>query len=454
MSFRFRSCSLEQEYLLPPSIQEWLPATHLARFIGEVVEGLDLKAILRHYERKDGRGAEAYHPTMLTRLLVYGYCVGVASSRRIERATYDDVAFRFLASDQHPDHDTIANFRRHHREALGELFVQVLALCREAGLVKAGTVALDGTKMAANANRRKTMSAEKLQEVESKLAKRVAELLEQAETTDAAEDAQYGKGNRGDDVPAELADRQTRLARIREAQQRLKAEAQARAAQAAREQQEQKKSGKPATEAQRKRYARARKRLQEGSINLTDPESKVMKDGNRGGYVQGYNAQAAVLDNQLIVAADVTNEEADKRQLAPMAVQIEASLGTPPTALLADTGYWSEEAITDPRVAGMELFVPPDRSRPDGELKRNAPRSETAKRMREKLRMDEGAAIYKLRQQTVEPVFGQIKEARGLRRFLMRGLNAAKAEWRLICAGHNLLKLYRHERRQALAGAV
>jgi len=364
------------------------------------------------------------------------------------------VAFRFLAAEQHPDHDTIANFRRQHLEALAELFVQGLALCREAGLVKAGTVALDGTKIAANASRRRTMSAEKLQQRESELAKKVAELIRQAEATDQAEDAQYGKDNRGDDVPAELADRAARLARIRAAKARLEEEAKQQAAAAEREREAQKQSGKPRTEAQKKRWARARQGIGNGAINLTDMDSKIMKDGNRGGFVQGYNAQAAVLDNQVIVAADVTPEAADKRQLVPMAEQIGKGLGSAPTALVADTGYWSEEAITDTRLEGIELLVPPDASRPGEELKVNAPGSETANRMREKLRSDSGAAMYKLRKQTIEPVFGQIKEGRGLRRFLMRGLGAAKAEWRLMCLGHNLLKLFRERRRVALAAAI
>ncbi len=431
-----------------------MPATHLARFIGDVADQLDLSAILRQYQRKDGRGAEAYHPVLLVRLLLYAYCVGVVSSRRIERATYEDIGFRYLGSEQHPDHDTIANFRKQHHQALGDLFVQGLAMCREAGLVKAGVVALDGTKMAANASRRKSLGVEKLQEREAELARQINELMARAEATDAAEDTLYGKGNRGDDVPPELADRKVRLQRLQEGRERLEAEARELQACAAKEKEEQKKSGQRATDTQKKRWARARKYLEQAKLNLTDADSKKMKDGNRGGYVQGYNAQAAVLENQVIIAADVTNEEVDKRQLVPMVEQIEAGLGSAPTALLADTGYWAEEAITHPKVAELNTYVPPDRKRPGEELGKTSPRSETAMRMREKVWSAEGEAIYKLRQQTVEPVFGQIKEGRGLRRFLRRSLEAVKSEWLLICLGHNLLKLYRHEQRLAAATAM
>jgi transposase len=446
MSERFRSCSLDQPFLMPPSLHDWLPMGHLARFLVEIVETLDLQSILEKYARKDRRGAAGYHPAMLVRILLYGYCVGAVSSRKIEKATHEDVAFRYLAADQHPDHDTIANFRRAHLEELGGLFTQVLELCREAGLLKVGRVMLDGTKMGADASRRKTMKQEKLEQQEAELKRKVEELLREAEAVDAAEDAQYGKGRRGDELPAELADPQRRLERIREAKARLEERNRQRAKEAEEDKKHQKASGEPASAAQKKRWQRARQAAAEalGTINLTDMESQLMKDGNRGGYVQGYNAQAAVLDNQVIVALEVTAEAADKQQLVPMAGKVQEGLGGLPTAILADSGYFSEEAVTDPSLQGIELLVPPDRSKPGEELKPNAPRGEAAQKMREKLQTEEARSVYRLRGQTIEPVFGQIKAARGLRRFLFRGLERVRAEWRLIGLTHNLLKLFRY----------
>lgn len=444
---RFRACNLDQPFLLPPSIQDWLPDNHLARFIAETAEHLDLTDILAQYQRKDKRGAEGYHRLMLIRLLLYGYAVGTVSSRDLERATYDQVAFRFLAADQHPDHDTIANFRRNNLKQLRALFGQGLELCREAGLLKAGRVCLDGTKIAANASRRKTKDNEQLQQQEAELEAKVAELLSEAEARDQAEDQKYGKGKRGDELPKELAQREQRLKRIKEAKERLRQRNQQKAEQAEKERTEQKASGEPMSEAQKKRLYRARKAAKEnqGGINLTDSESRLMKNGNVGGYVQGYNAQAAVLENQIIVAAEVTNESADKQQLVPMTSKVIDGLGCKPLAVLSDSGYFSEEAVTDERLQGIELLIPPDRGKPGEELKANAPNGDAAKQMREKLAEEKNATNYKLRKQTIEPVFGQIKEARGFRRFLMRGLEAVSTEWSLIALTHNFLKLFRYK---------
>lgn len=445
MSERFRSCSLDQPFLMPPSLQDWLPEDHLARFVAEITAQFDLGAILQHYQRKDGRGAEGYHPLLLLRLLLYGYCVGERSSRGIEKATYTDVAFRYLAADQHPDHDTISTFRQVHLQEIARLFSQTLELCREAGLVKVGRVALDGTKIAASASRRKNLDQDKLERQQLELQRKVEEMLREAEAVDQAEDQQYGKGKRGDELPKDLADPQKRLQRIQELQQQLEQRWKQREQEAEQERAQQKASGEPITEAQKKRWQRAKKAAveQQGEINWTDPESRLMKNGNVGGFVQGYNAQAAVLDNQIIVALEVTDEAADKQQLVPMTGKVKEALGGAPTAVLADTGYFSEEAVTDQSLQGMELLVPPDR-KPGAELKPNAPRGEAAQKMREKLQSEEGAAVYRLRQQTIEPVFGQIKEARGFRRFLFRGLARVRAEWRLIGLTHNLLKLFRH----------
>jgi transposase len=454
---RFRTCSLDQPFLMPPAIQDWVPEKHLARFIAEVADYMDLSNILAKYQRKDGRGAEAYHPLMLARLMLYGYAVGVVSSRDLERATYEQVAFRYLAADQHPDHDTIANFRKNHLEELGELFTQGLELCREAGLVKAGRVILDGTKIGANASRHKNMDHEQLEKREEELKQKVEELLREAEARDEAEDQKYGKGKRGEELPEELAEQKQRLKRIQEAKARLEERNQQRAEQAERERSEQKASGEPINETQKKRWYRARKAKKEeqGAINRTDAESQLMKNGNVGGYVQGYNAQAAVLENQIIVAAEVTNEAADKQQLVPMTAKAVEGLGSTPTAVLADSGYFSEQAVSDESLKGMEMLVPPDRGKVGEELKANAPQGEGARKMREKLADEAVAAVYGVRKQTIEPVFGQIKEARGFRRFLLRGLKSVRTEWRLIALTHNLLKLYRFKmaKNEAVAGA-
>lgn len=446
MNKRFRTCALDQPFLMPPALQDWLPEGHLARFLAEVADGLDLSEICACYERRDGRGLSAYHPLLLTRLLLYAYCTGRVSSRVIEKASYEDVAFRYLAANQHPDHDTVATFRRQHLESLAKLFVQVLQLCREAGLVKVGAVILDGTKVAANASRSRSSDYEKLQRREQQYQQLVEELFKQAGQADEEEDARYGKGKRGDELPPELATTQRRLERIRQAKQALEQRARERAEQAQRERAEKQAESQPPSSAERKRWNRARKPVEESKAqyNFTDPDSQVMKDGQRGGFVQGYNAQTAVLENQIIVAAEVTTEAADKQQLVPMAGHVERNLGTKPPALLADAGYWSEEAITDARLQGIELLVPPDGARPGEAPKKTSPRSPAAEAMREKLQREEGAELYRQRKQTVEPVFGQIKEARGLRRFLLRGLQAVQAEWKLICLTHNLLKLYRH----------
>lgn len=451
MNKRFRTCALDQPFLMPPALQDWLPEGHLARFLAEIADMLDLSAIYVGYSRKDARGRSGYHPLLMTRLLLYAYCTGRVSSRAIEKATYEDVAFRYLAANQHPDHDTIATFRRQHLASLAKLFVQVLQLCREAGLVQVGVVMLDGTKVAANASRAQSSDYEKLMRREQHDQALVDELMKQAGRVDEEEDARHGKGKRGDELPPELATPQKRLERIRQAKAVLEQQAGERAAQAQREREQKKAAGQRPSEAERKRWSRTQKPVEElkAQYNLTDPDSQLMKDGQRGGFVQGYNAQAAVLENQIIVAAEVTTEAADKQQLVPMAAQVEQNLGAKPPVLMADAGYWSEAAVTDESLQGIDLLVPPDRAQPGEAPKKNSPQSATAKQMREKLRTEEGAQLYRRRKQTVEPVFGQIKAARGLRRFLLRGLRAVRAEWKLICLTHNLLKLFRHRHKTA-----
>jgi transposase len=368
MNFRFRECSLDQPMLLSPSIQDWLPENHLARFIADVTEQLDLSKILREYERRDGRGQAGYHPLMLTRLLLYGYAVGFASSRVIERKTYEDVAFRFLAADQHPDHDTIAAFRQKHLHTLAGLFTQALRLCQKAGLVKLGHVAIDGSKLQANASKHKAMSYGRMVETEQKLQTEVEELLRRAQETDAAEDKQYGKGKRGDELPEELARRESRLKKIREAKAALEAEA--------REEAEQKKAAAEAKIAERHAQHERTGRKPGGrdpqvpdpekavpeekaQRNFTDPESRIMPDGGRkGSFIQAFNTQIAVDSAaQIIVAAEVTQETNDKRQLAPMLRQVVQNLEAKPAAVSADAGYFSEEQVTGEHAQGIELYI-------------------------------------------------------------------------------------------------
>jgi transposase len=468
MSKRFRECSLEQPFLLAPSLQDWLPEDHLARFIAEVVETFDLSEIYAQYERKDGRGLAAYHPLMLTRLILYAYASGRASSRKIEQATHDDVAFRYLAADQHPDHDTIAQFRQQHLESLSRLFVQALRLCQRAGLVKLGQVAIDGTKIRANASTHQSVRYQQIREQEQQWERKVAQLLEEAERIDAEEDRRYGKGKKGNTLPEELASAEKRLKRLRQAQRELEQEARERAEQAQREQQEHaRRRGRPSKEdpppaldatqraVLRKRAQRLRRlaRQPERHYNFTDPESRLMLDHGLRSYVQGYNAQIAVDGHrQVIVAADLTQEVTDQHQLLPMVQQAAAMAGKKPSCVTADAGYWYTAHLTHPVLRSVELLVPPE----SDELRRKNVAAKTrvnavAQAMRAKLRDPVLRGIYRLRQAIVEPVFAQIKEGRGLRRFLLRGLAKTRAEWNLICLTHNLLKLFRHKGLPTLA---
>src|SRR6266849_4710657 len=422
MSFQFRACTLDQPLLLAPSLQQWLPEGHLARFLADVTEQLDLSAIYSAYDRPDGRGQAGYHPLLMTRLLLYGYCVGVASSRAIERKSYEDVAFRYLAADQHPDHDTIANFRKQHLARLGELFVQALQLCQKAGLVKLGHVAIDGTKIQANASKHKAMSYGRMGEAEQKLQAEVEALLRHAEEVDEAEDRQYGKGQRGDELPAELARRESRLKKIREAKAALEAEAQAQAQQAAAAAQT-KIAARQRSEAETGQKAKGRtptvpdpaqaRPEAKAQRNFTDPDSRIMKDGATKAFEQAYNAQVAVdREAQIIVAAAVTQEANDKQQLVPMLLAVQDNLGQLPERASADTGFFSEANLTAKALEGVALYVPPDQQRHptpvEGVNGSAAAEGTVREQMRHKLQTPEGQAVYKLRKAIVEPVFGQI----------------------------------------------
>ena len=457
MGKRFRTDHLNQSLLMPPSLHDWLPEGHLARFIADVTEELDLGAIYRSYEG-DGRGMAAYQPLMMLRVLLYGYCRGVASSRKIEQATYEDVAFRFLSADTHPDHDTIAAFRKRHLDALAGLFLQVLQLCQKAGLVKLGHVAIDGTKMKANASKHKAMSYDRMEETAQRLRQEVEELLRKAVATDEAEDAQYGKGKNGDELPAELARRESRLKKIREAKAELEREAKEKAEKARveaeakiaerreKEAQTGKKAGGHDPQVPDPEQAKPEPKAQR---NFTDPDSRIMPDGaNKGSFVQGFNAQAAVdSQTQVIVAAEITQQTNDSQQLLPMIKQVVANTGAKPIAVSADAGYWSEANVKDESVAGVDLHIATGRQK-HGEKVAMAtgppPEDATPKEaMAHKLRTEAGKSIYKMRKAIVEPVFGQIKERRGFRRFSFRGVGNVSLEWKLICLTGNILKLFR-----------
>ena len=455
MTKMFRPYSLDQRLLLPPDLRDWLPADDLVWFISDTVDELDLSAILASYETGDGRGQPPYHPVMMVKLLLYAYCVGAPSSRKIEQATHRDVAFRVLTGDQHPDHDSLATFRKRHLAALAGLFVQVLQLCRAAGLVRLGHVALDGTKIQANASKHKAMSYARMGETERRLEEEVRRLLDEAERVDAAEDAQYGTGRRGDELPAELARRETRLAKIRAAKAALEQEAreqaarradEARAKLAAREQRiGSAKGGVPQIpEVEQARPAPQAQR------NFTDAESRIMVDGATKTFIQAYNAQIAVDEvAQVIVACAVTQDATDVRQFVPLLEGVHANVRGRPEIVTADAGYFSEANLAAPTVVDIDIYVPPDkrvagRVEPGQWDQRQSP---LAARMRTKLTTAAGVAIYARRKAIVEPVFGQTKEVRRFRRFSLRGYRAAVGEWTLVCLTHNLLKLFRARQR-------
>jgi transposase len=431
----FRPYLPDQDFLLPPSLRDWLPEEHLAYFVSDVIDQLDLAAIYAKYGEEE-RGQPPYHPRMMTKLLVYGYCVGVCSSRRIQRRVREDIGFRVLAAGNEPDFRTISDFRKIHLEALQGLFEQVLRIALEAGAMKVGRVALDGTKVKANASKHKAMSYAYMLEKEKRLREQVKELLAQAEAADAEEDALHGKDKAGEELPEELKRRASRIKRIRQAKKVLEQRAREQAA-AAGKSPEEVSQAKPGDKDQ---------------YNFTDPESRIMKGAD--GFVQAYNAQAAVeADFQLIVGQAVTQAANDKQQVVPMVEVIEAQSGQRPEELLADNGYCSErnlahlESTAKPNQR-INAYIAADRQKhgeqPAGSRRGPLPQGATrVDRMRRKLQTKAGKAVYAARKGIVEPVFGQIKQARGIRQFLLRGLRKVKGEWALVCLTHNILKLHR-----------
>jgi transposase len=495
----FRPWNPEQTLLLPPSPVDWLPSNHLVFFLLDLASELDLEDIHAVYRQKDPRGEKAYEPRMMVVLLLYAYCVGLPSSRTIEKACWEDAAFRVLTGNQQPDHSRISDFRRRHLPALADLFVQVLRLCQKAGLVSLGQVALDGTKVKANASKHKAMSHERMLKSERQLEAEMRALLRKAEIIDAQEDGQYGKGKRGDELPEELQRRSSRLEWIRKAKAELEAEAAAAKAAQLNDEAEAAEQDAEASEAsgdeQRskpaaRRSRSARKRADDAQKlaieaaqaaglepplitadrdplampkrhlptdatgnpkpqaqrNFTDADSHILKGAD--GWIQGYNAQAAVDgDHQVIVAIGVSNQASDAVHLLPMLERIEANAGQLPAALIADAGYCSTANLEACEDRGLQAYIStsrqqhgqrprPSRGRPPRDLNARG-------RMDRKLRSKAGQAIYGLRKTIVEPVFGQIKGARRMDRFRLRGLEQVNGEWALMATTHNILKLFR-----------
>ena len=451
MSKTYRPWNPDQDWLLPPSPREWLPEGDLVYFMLDVVKSLDLSAITRRYEAED-RGFPPYHPRLMVTLLLYAYCMGVYSSRRIQKLCERDAAYRVIVGNDVPNFRTISDFRKDHLPALQGLFVQVLRLCAEAGMVNVGLVSLDGTKVKANASRHKAMSYEYMQKEEERLQKEIAELLSKAESTDAAEDDLHGREARGDELPAELARRETRLAKIQEAKKAL--EEQALAAAQAEEARRQAKDDarRAAGETPRARPPVGPTPEPKAQRNFTDPESKIMKVSNKG-FDQCGNAQAVCNEEQIIVAADVTDQANDKRQIQPMVSQAQENLAAAGVekkigALDADTGYYSEENVSYLEGEKIDPYIATERLKhhekalcdPDSHVPEDCTPKE---RMARKLRTKHGRETYAKRKGMIEPIFGQIKQVRGFRQFLLRGLEKMRGEWRLICLTHNLKKLFR-----------
>jgi transposase len=430
----YRAYLPDQDLLLPPSLRDWLPENHLVYFVSDVVDQLDLSKIHAHYG-DEGRGQPPYDPQLMTKLLVYSYCVGVFSSRRIQKRLQEDIAFRVLAAGNEPDFRTISDFRKLHLAALKEMFQQVLRLALESGAMKLGRVALDGTKIKANASKHKAMSYQRMEEKEEQLQQEVEALLDQAEATDQEEDREHGRDRRGDELPAELQRRESRRAKIEAAKKVLEERARQKAAE----------EGQSAKQASRAKPAG------EDQYNFTDPESRIMKGAD--GFVQGYNAQAAVEPTLLLIVGQAVTEAAnDKKQLKPMVELIEQQSGQRPEAILADNGYCSEENLDHLESAAqperrIEGFIATGKQK-HGEHRLPAKRGPLPKgatrvdRMKRKLQTKVGKAVYAARKCVVEPVFGQIKQARGFRQFLLRGKEKVKGEWALLCLTHNLLRLH------------
>ena len=442
----FRRYDPHQVFLLPPSIDDWLPEEHLARFVSELVEEvLDLEPFLASYT--EARGFPPYDPRLMLKLLIYGYVTGVRSSRAIERRCHDDVAFRFLAANTTPDYRSIARFRRRHLNALKALFLQALGLCAKAGMVRLGRVALDGTKVRANASRRKSMSYKRMNEREADLVREVNDMMRDAEASDTAEDERFGPDGRDDDLPGEMARRESRLVKIRKAKADLEAEAREWAAAKAADRARQRGAADQDVADAAETAAGEATPADKARRNFTDPDSWIMKTSD-GGFHQCYNAQTVVDDAyQVIVATRLDNQAADNPAFADMVDETIANCGAAPGQVLADAGYFSEGNVVAAAERHVDAFIatgglehnetPPPA--PRGRIPKNATPKQ---RMARKLRTKKGRAAYARRKVIVEPVFGQIDTLQGGKRLLLRGSAAAEAEWAFMAACHNFRKLF------------
>jgi len=451
MGKTYRPWNPNQQYLLTPSVQDWLPENDLVYFLLDTVNELDISAITQKYEQEK-RGFPPYHPRMMVALLLYAYCRGIFSSRKIMRACQERLTFRVITGDDIPDFRTISDFRKLHLKELQLLFIQVLRLCQGAGLVKLGHIALDGTKVKANASRHKAMSYGRMLQEEKRLTEEIRQLLEKAETIDEQEDNEYGVDRRGDELPEELGRRASRLKRIQEAKKVLEAKAKAATQQARKEREQEDSTNNDKAKRGRKHKVISEVPADNKQYNFTDPESSIMKANNKG-WDQCGNAQAAVdSKKQIIVACDVTNESNDKQQFEPMLEEAQDNVGREKNikAASADSGYYSESNVEYGQDKKIDVYIA------TGKIKHNAPvvkaprgripKNLTVKeKMARKLRTKKGRETYSKRKSIVEPVFGQIKRARGFAQFSLRGLEKMRGEWALVCLTHNLLKLFRAE---------
>jgi transposase len=444
MKKTYRDWSPNQPSIFPPSPRDWLPEDDLVYFVLDTVDSFDLVPFFAYYERET-RGQPPFHPRMMVSLLLYCYATGTRSSRKIMRRCQVDVACRIIVGDDIPDFRTISDFRKTHLDRLETLFVDVLKLCALAGLAKVGTIALDGTKIKANASRHKAMSYDRMPEEEARLKQEIATILAEAESADATEDAAHGRDRRGDELPQELARRQSRLAKIQQAKAMLEERARTEAAEEAARRQEEGKTPPAIPPAQAVPEPK-------DQINFTDPESRIMKVSNKG-WDQCGNAQAVANEHQIILAADVTHQTNDKRQALPMVDQARMNLDASGVkqalgAAVMDTGYYSEANTQGLESRGIDPYVATERLKHHEEIPQ-APRGRipeglsAKQRMARKLRTKKGRATYAKRKGMIEPIFGQLKQVLGFRQFSLRGLAQMRGEWRLLCAVHNLLKLWR-----------
>jgi len=449
MGKTYRPWNPDQQWLLPPSVHDWLPENDLVYFILDTVNELDISAITQKYEQ-EGRGYPPYHPRMMVTLLLYAYCRGIFSSRKIMQACQERLTFRVITGDDIPDFRTISDFRKLHLEELQQLFVQVLQLCQEAGLVKLGHIALDSTKVKANASRHKAMSYGRMKQEEERLKDEIHQLLSKAEAVDQQEDREYGIDHRGDELPEELARRQGRLKRIQEAKKALEAKAKAVAQEAQRQREKEDSKDENTPKHGRRRKAVSQVPDDKDQYNFTDPESKIMKANNKG-WDQCGNAEAAVdSKNQIIVACDVTNQSNDKQQFEPMLQKAQQNIGQDKgiKAASADSSYYSESNVKYAQDKKIDAYIATEKIKHnDREVKcprGRMPKNLTVKqKMARKVRTKKGRETYSKRKAIVEPVFGQIKRARGFVQFSMRGLEKMRGEWAIVCLTHNLLKLFR-----------